>query len=71
MSRFEFSVQQDSEDNTGGDRFPSRLKQHDQWLVTHDKPWDDDWHKRPKYPTSWNDNGATLLPFEEAYDRLK
>ena len=72
MSRFEFSVQQNSEDNTsGGDSLPSRLKEHDQWLVTHDKPWDDDWHKRPKYPTSWNDDGATLLSFEDAYDRYK
>jgi putative DNA primase/helicase len=72
MSRFHFTFQQESEDNTGGgDCFPSRLKQHDQWLVTHDKPWDDEWHKRPKYPTSWNDDGATLLPFEDAYDRYK
>ena len=35
MSRFEFSVQQDSEDNTGGsDGLPSRLKEHGQWLRT-------------------------------------
>lgn len=37
MSRFEFTVQQDSEDNTGGDGIPSRLWEHDQWLVTQDK----------------------------------
>jgi putative DNA primase/helicase len=71
MSRFEFSVKQYSENNTGGgDSLPNRLRQHDQWLITHDKPWDDDWHKRPKHPTSWNDDGD-LLSFEEAYDRYK
>ena len=38
MSRFELSVQQDSDDNTGvSDGLPSRLKEHDQWLVTQDK----------------------------------
>lgn len=73
MSRFEFSVQHDSEDNTGGgDNLPSRLKERDQWLVTHDKPWNDDIHKMPKYPSEgWNDDGATLLPFVKAYDRYK
>ncbi|WP_367176443.1 hypothetical protein [Haloarcula rubripromontorii] len=82
MSRFEFSsgepdsrfsFQQDSGDNTGGgDRFPSRLKNHDQWLVTHDKPWDDDVHKEPKFPRKgWNDDGVTLLSFEEAYRRFQ
>ncbi|WP_200530638.1 hypothetical protein [Halorubrum sp. LN27] len=80
MSRFEFfsgesdsrfSFHQDNGDNTGGgDRFPSRLKDHDQWLVTHDKPWDDDWHKRSRYPASWNGDGD-LLPFEEAYSRYE
>jgi primase-polymerase (primpol)-like protein len=50
--------------------FPNRLKDFDQWLVTHDKPWDDESHKSPKYPTSWNDDGD-LLSFEGAYDRYK
>ena len=36
MSRFNFTFQQDSKDNTGGG-FPSRLKEHDQWLVTREK----------------------------------
>jgi putative DNA primase/helicase len=51
--------------------FPDRLQDLDQWLVTHDKPCDDELHKSPKYPTSWNDDGATLLSFGEAYDRYK
>jgi len=73
MSRFEFTFHQDSKDNTGGgDRFPSRLKEHDQWLVTHDKLWDDDFHKMPKYPQEgWNENGTTLLSFEKAYRRFQ
>jgi len=72
-SESRFSFEQDSEDNTGGggDGLPSRLKDHDQWLATHDKPWDDDWHKRPKYPTSWNDDGTTLFSFEEAHSRYE
>jgi primase-polymerase (primpol)-like protein len=72
MSRFEFTTQQDSEDNTGGgDCLPSRLKEPDQWLITHDTPWNDDLHKEPKHPRKgWNDDGATLLTFEGAYDRF-
>lgn len=48
MSRFDFSsteseprfsFQQGSEDNTGGNDYPPRLKEYDQWLITYNRPW--------------------------------
>ena len=64
MSRFEFSVQQDGEDNTGrGDRFPSRLMEHDHWLVTQDK--------KPVVPSSGWQESVNQLAFTEAQDRVK
>jgi len=66
-----YSFQTDSEENTGGgDSFPSRLKEFDQWLVTHDTPWNDERNKSPRYPEKgWND--GNLIPFEDAYRRSR
>lgn len=66
-----YSFQTDSEENTGGgDSFPSRLKEFDQWLVTHDTPWNDERNKSPRYPVSgWNERN--LIPFTEAYRRSR
>jgi primase-polymerase (primpol)-like protein len=64
MSRFEFSVQQDSEDNTGvSDGLPSRLKEHDQWLVTQDK--------KPVAPSKGWQKSVNQLAFTEAQDKAE
>ena len=64
MSRFEFSVQQNSEDNTGGgDGLPSRLKEHDQWLVTQDK--------KPVAPSKGWQKSVNQLTFTEAQDKAE
>lgn len=73
MSRFEFSstksessfsFEQSSGDNTGGgDDLPSRLKDHDQWLVTEDK--------KPVTPSKGWQNSVNQLFFTEAQDRAK
>ena len=64
MSRFEFSVQQDSEDNTGGvDSLPSRLKEHDQWLVTQDK--------KPVVPSEGWQESVNQLAFTEAQSKAE
>lgn len=66
-----YSFQTDSEENTdGGDSFPARLKEFDQWLVTHDTPWNDERNKSPRYPASgWNKGNP--IPFTEAYRRSR
>jgi len=53
-----FTFQQDSRENTGGDDFPSRLKQRDCWLVTQDK--------EPVTPSSKWQHSENLLTFAEA-----
>jgi primase-polymerase (primpol)-like protein len=64
MSRFDFTVQQDSDDNTGGgDGFPSRLKEHDQWLVTREK--------KPVAPSKGWQKSVNLLSFTEAQDKAE
>lgn len=64
MSRFEFTFQQPSEDNTGGGgRLPSRLKDHDQWLVTQDK--------KPVLPSRGWQKSVNLLSFTEAQDKAE
>jgi primase-polymerase (primpol)-like protein len=64
MSRFEFSFQQDSEDNTGGDdSLPSGLKDHDQWLVTQ--------HKKPLVPSKEWQKSVNQLPFTEAQSKAE
>jgi putative DNA primase/helicase len=64
MSRFDFTFQQDSEDNTGvGDRFPSRLKDHDQWLVTQDK--------EPVTPSKGWQKSVNQLTFTEARNKAE
>ncbi|ELZ30579.1 hypothetical protein C475_00515 [Halosimplex carlsbadense 2-9-1] len=64
MSRFDFTFQQDSEDNTGGgDRFPSRLKEHDQWLVTQDK--------KPIVPSEGWQKSVNQLAFTEAQSKAE
>jgi len=63
MSRFEFSVQQDSEDSTGGGGLPNRLKEHDQWLVTQ--------NKKPVAPSKGWQKSVNLLPFTEAQDKAE
>ena len=61
MSRFTF--QQDNQNNTGGGRFPSRLKAHDQWLVTQGK--------KPVVPPKGWQKSVNLLPFTEAQDKAE
>jgi len=62
VSRFTF--QQDSEDNTGGvDQLPSRLKDHDQWLVTQGK--------KPVAPSKGWQKSVNLLTFTEARDKAE
>jgi primase-polymerase (primpol)-like protein len=64
VSRFEFSVQQDSEDNTGaGDCLPSRLKEHDQWLVTQ--------HKEPVAPSEGWQKSVNQLTFTKAQGKAE
>ena len=64
MSRFDFTFQQDSEDNTGGgDGLPSRLKEHDQWLVTQDK--------EPVTPSKGWQKSVNQLTFTEAQDKAE
>jgi len=64
MSRFEFSVQSDREDNTGGgDRLPSSLKGHDQWLVTQ--------KKKPVVPPEGWQKSVNQLAFTEAQDKAE
>ncbi|NHN61916.1 hypothetical protein G9463_01130 [Haloarcula sp. JP-Z28] len=63
MSRFEFTFQQDSENNTGGDGIPSCLKEHDQWLVTQDK--------KPVAPSTGWEESVNQLPFTEAQDKAE
>lgn len=78
MSKFSFekpgrnySFMENSQSDVGDEEsFPERLKEYDQWLVTHDKPWTDNSHKSPRFPTNWNSDG-TLLCFEEAYGRFE
>ncbi|MXR19740.1 hypothetical protein [Halobacterium bonnevillei] len=62
MSRFEFTSQQDSEDNTGGG-IPSRLKKHDQWLVTQDK--------KPVAPSEGWQESVNRLSFTEVQDKAE
>ena len=62
MSRFEFSVQSDSEDTTGGG-LPSHLKEHDQWLVTQDK--------KPVVPSKGWQKSVNHLTFTEAQDKAE
>jgi len=66
-----FSIRDYSGINTGGgDDLPHRLKEYDQWLVTHDTPWNDKRHKSPKYLSEgWND--GDLLSFKEAHIRAE
>lgn len=69
MTRFDFSRSGNDDSDEG---FPVRLKGFNQWLVTHDTPWNDDLHKSPKFPANgWNDDNVTLLSFEEAYRRFQ
>ena len=64
MSRFDFTFQQDSEDNTdGGDGLPSRLKDHDRWLVTQDK--------KPVAPSKGWQKSVNQLAFTEAQDEAE
>ena len=64
MSRFDFTFQQDSGDNTGGgDGLPSRLKEHDQWLVTQDK--------KPVAPSKGWQKSVNQLAFTEARDKAE
>ncbi|RLM57620.1 hypothetical protein DVK02_07640 [Halobellus sp. Atlit-31R] len=63
MSRFDFTFQQGSEDNTGGGCFPSRLKEHDQWLVTQEK--------KPVAPSKGWQKSVNLLPFTEAQNKAE
>ena len=62
MTRFTF--QQDSGNNTGGgDSLPSRLKDHNQWLVTQDK--------KPVAPSKQWQHSVNLLHFTEARDKAE
>lgn len=64
MSRFDFSSQQDRGNNTGGgDRLPSRLTAHDQWLVTQDK--------KPVAPSNGWPKPANHLAFTEAQTKAE
>jgi primase-polymerase (primpol)-like protein len=64
MSRFDFTHQQDSEDNTGGgDCLPSRLKDHNQWLVTQDK--------KPVAPSKGWQKSVNHLTFTEAQEKAE
>jgi len=64
MSRFDFTFQQDSEDTTeGGDGLPSRLKEHDQWLVTQDK--------KPVVPSKGWQKSVNQLAFTEAQEQAE
>jgi putative DNA primase/helicase len=64
MSRFEFFVQQDSGDDTGGgDGLPSRLKEHDQWLVTQGK--------KPVAPSKGWQKSVNQLAFTEAQGKAE
>ena len=64
MSRFDFTSQQESENNTGGgDGLPSRLKEHDQWLVTQDK--------KPVAPSKGWQKSVNQLAFTEARDKAE
>jgi primase-polymerase (primpol)-like protein len=64
MSRFNFTFQQESENNTGGgDSLPSRLKEHDQWLVTQDK--------KPVAPSKGWQKSVNQLPYTEAQDKVE
>jgi putative DNA primase/helicase len=64
VSRFDFTFQQDSEDNTGGsDGLPSRLKDYDQWLVTQDK--------KPVVPSEGWQESVNQLSFTEAQGRAE
>jgi len=63
MSRFEFSVQQDSEDNTGGGSLPNRMKEHDQWLVTQEK--------KPVVPSKGWQESVNHLAFTEAREKAE
>ena len=64
MSRFDFTSQQDSDDNTrGSDSLPSRLKEHDQWLVTQDK--------KPVTPSKGWQKSVNQLAFTEAQDKAE
>lgn len=64
MSRFDFTFEQGTEDNTGvGDGLPSRLKDHDQWLVTQEK--------KPVAPsTGWHES-VNQLAFTEAQSKAE
>lgn len=76
MSGFSFrqpngrsASRKDSRNNTGGgDGIPFQLTKYDQWLVTHDTPWDEATHKAPKYPSKGWNNGD-LLTFISARQR--
>jgi primase-polymerase (primpol)-like protein len=63
VSRFDFTFQQDSVDNTGGGSLPNRLKEHDQWLVTQDK--------KPVAPSKGRQKSVNQLAFSEAQDRVE
>lgn len=67
----DYSFQTDSKEDTGGgDSFPSQLKEFDQWLVTHDTPWNEERNKSPRYPSKgWN--GGNLISFAKAYRRSR
>ncbi|WP_092902329.1 hypothetical protein [Halostagnicola kamekurae] len=62
MSRFEFTSQQDNEDNTDGG-IPSRLREHDQWLVTQDK--------KPVAPSEGWQESVNHLSFTEVQDKAE
>lgn len=63
MSRFDFTFQQDSEDSTSGGGLPSRLKDHDQWLVTQDK--------KPVAPSKGWQESVNQLAFTEAQGKVE
>lgn len=62
-SESRFTFQQDGGDNTGGGRFPDRLQDHDQWLVTRGK--------QPVVPSEGWQEPVNQLSFTEAQDRAE